>query len=491
MKKLSLLLLAGASLALSAGNFDLTIDPPAGLTPEETPMFVCLGWDDNAFEDAMTWITEFTEPLRNKDGSAVRNTFFITSGFASGQKTANEQTASGVLNSWRKAYSDGHEIANHTELHESGKANADESYWLDAIANCTKFLQDSVVGKDVPIEGFRTPFLGYSAPTFQAIKASGFRYDCSVEIGYDWYLIEEGHAGENGGWVADVAFQTGKAAGGKVYWWPYDLVNGAAKGSQAIPGSVLPGANDGLGGLIEVQVSRYQYPASEILTDEQLLNINDSMAVTGVTGFDFNFFKSLSSAQKNKEKILHMLKFNFQQRMQGNRCPLTVNLHTDIYSNFKTDVNEPTSQDYIHDSVEERRWIIEEFLKYVIQFEDVRVVPYTTMLDWMENPVRSQDYVAPKVGGGGVAVSYETQKATNRGVMMTTKNNSLNISIPTAGHYSVKVTSLNGRVLGELHSGNLTAGDQSFSLAGLSAAPGIYLVQVEGIVNGIARVMLK
>lgn len=488
MKKIGLLLLATASLTLSAGNFDLTIDPPAGLTPEETPMFVCLGWDDNAYEDAMTWINDFTRPLRNKDGSAVRNTFFVTSGFADGQKTANGQTASAVLETWRTSFADGHEIANHTELHEKGKATADEAYWTEAIANCTKFLQDSIVGKGVKIEGFRTPFLGYSAPTFQAIKAAGFRYDCSVEVGYDWYSIKPGYNGPDG-WVSGVNFETGKAKGGKVHWWPYDLVNGASTGSQAIPGSVLPGPNDNLGGLLEVQVSRYQYPSNTILTDDELLNIDDAMAVTGVTGFDFNFFKSLSAQQKNKEKILHMLKFNFQQRMQGNRCPFTVNLHTDIYSEFKADVNEPTSQDYIHDSFEERRWIIEEFLKYVIQFEDVRVVPYTTMLDWMENPVHTQDYVAPKAGD--VAINTEVQKASNRGLAMTTQNNSLQVSIPAAGHYSLKVTSLNGRVLGELHSGNLSAGNQSFSLSGLNAATGVYLVQVEGAVNGVARVMLK
>ncbi len=485
MKKIILLLCSLASI-LPASNFDLSINPPASLEPTETPMFVCFGWDDNAYSDAMNWITDFTDTLNNQDGSGVRHTFFITTGFGSGQKIANQQEPAKVLASWRKAYADGHEIANHTELHEPKKATEDSDYWAGAISRANQFLVDSIVGNISEIQGFRTPFLGYSAPTFQAIKDAGFRYDCSIEVGTKWYSIKKGYDGENG-WVKDIAFEVGFASGAKKHWWPYDLAIGAANGSVAVPGSILPSAGDNLNGLLEVQVNRYVYPAN-ILTDEELLSIDGTLPVSGMTGFDFNIFKGLSARQKNKEKILHLLKFNYQQRMQGNRCPLTVNLHTDLYSEYKTTVNEPSSQDYIYDSVEERRWIIEEFTKYILQFPDVRIVPYATMLDWMENPVNSSDYIAPTKSG---SVPITKAKATQTpNVAMSTENSILKLSIPSAGAYTITVATLAGRVVNQIHSGNLSAGNHTFDLNSAAVAPGVYIFQVEGVVNGISRVVI-
>ncbi len=67
----------------------------------------------------------------------------------------------------------------------------------------------------------------------------------------------------------------------------------------------------------------------------------------------------------------------------------------------------------------------------------------------------------------------------------------LDYMMKLAGTYSIQISSLSGRVIGELHSGNLIAGEHSFNLNGISAAAGIYLVQVKGATNGVARVMLR
>ena len=487
MKKALLALLALGVTTFSE-PYDLTYLPPAELKTEETPMFVCFGWDDNAYADAVTWIDEFTAPLKNSDGSKVRHTFFLTSAYASGQKPANQQKPEEVLKSWRSLYARGHEIGNHTELHEQNKATADSSYWYGAINRCNKFLLDSIVGKNGKIEGFRTPYLGYSAPTFKAIKANGFRYDCSIEKGYEWFKIKDGFQGPNG-WVPDVAFSPGDAKGGKLYWWPYDLKIGAAAGSSPIPGSVLPKATDGLAGLLEVPVCRYQYSENENLTDAQLLQIDDAMKVSGVTGFDFNMFKKLCNQAANKEKMLQVFKFNFQQRMQGNRCPITINVHTDYYSDFNLTVNDPSSQDVIKDPVKDRRWIIEEFTKYVLQFPAVRIVPYTTMLDWMKNPKKTTEYVAPDLKPS-VGVVQKTSATKNfSGICTRVNGTMLVIENESAKMVQGKIMAVNGRQVGVDIS--IPTRGLILDIKGVGLSSGVYILSVNGAANTLSRFVVK
>lgn len=69
----------------SQDNIPASTNPPGGLNPQQVPMLVAFGWDDNAMEDAMLWITDFmrdkVNPSQNGnpltfDGLLARHTFF-------------------------------------------------------------------------------------------------------------------------------------------------------------------------------------------------------------------------------------------------------------------------------------------------------------------------------------------------------------------------------------------------------------------------------
>jgi hypothetical protein len=99
-------------------NVAPSVDPPGGLAANRVPMFVMLGFDDNAYVDGINWVLDTLRTRKNSDGSAARATFFISAGFASDYfNPAGGQNAPDLLNAWRRMKTDGHEIANHSWSH--------------------------------------------------------------------------------------------------------------------------------------------------------------------------------------------------------------------------------------------------------------------------------------------------------------------------------------------------------------------------------------
>ncbi len=164
------------------------------------------------------------------------------------------------------------------------------------------------------------------------------------------------------------------------------------------------------------------------------------------------------------------------------------NTHTDNYSEFSPG---NSGQYKYAEEWEQRREAIEEFLDSVLQYDDVRVVPFKDVIAWIKNPVKSSEYVAPTKKTGGVAITDKKQGVWNRGLTMSTDKRNLSITVPSSGNYLIQVASLSGQIISEVHSGNLNAGEHSISLSGISAATGVYIVQVTGTINGVARVLLK
>ena len=79
----------------------------------------------------------------------------------------------------------------------------------------------------------------------------------------------------------------------------------------------------------------------------------------------------------NKAEFIATLKYSFDQPFHGNRCPLTVGLHADIYSGA-----EPAS----NATPLEMREAVKEFLDYVMRESDVRVVSARELLEWLREP---------------------------------------------------------------------------------------------------------
>lgn len=463
------------SLAIAAMFTNLTAEEvdlhpisnkiPGGLAPEDTPMFVCFGWDDNAYADAMIWSDTLFKDKVNKDGSPARATYFISAGLASDHfRDVGGQTPEDVKNSWLSAYRNGHEIGNHTFSHPNGGTkvagdgsagqNFTKDQWLSEMQQCQDSLSAILGIEQSEILGFRTPYLGVNQGDYDAQKEMGIKYDCSIEYGYGqgW----DDHDEPGGSYWNSMA----NAETRKKLYWPFTMENGHIPGNTYAPEFRAPG--------------------------QWMFTVYTYLKPSGgeVTGFDGNMWTS----GFDKATFVNTLLYNFKLQREGNKCPITINTHTDNYSEFSPG---NYGKYKYKEEWQQRREAIEEFLDSVLQYEDVRVVPYKDVISWIKNPVKSSEYVAPTKNAGSVAVTDHKQGVWNRGLTMNTDKSNLNITIPSSGDYSIQISSLSGRLIGEVHSGNLTAGNHSISLSGISAATGVYLVQVTGATNGVARILLK
>lgn len=352
MKKMYLffaLLIASINLLQAQDNVAYSNKPPGGIAPADAPMFVILGWDDNSYSDGMNWFLDFIRTKKNKNGTNARTTFFNTTERASTLVVAeNNQTVDDVLNSWKTAYNEGHEIANHTVNHPHGKA-FDGPTWYTTINDANTWFKNNLgIGK---VYGFRTPYLEFGAGTFDALRQLNMYYDCSIEFGYG-----VGFNLQQAPWYVGFASELGR----KEYtYWPFTLDAGAPAGAA------LNGANVTMPGVWEFMVNTYLKPGGG-----------------EITGFDYNVFAQLSASE-----VYDIWKYNFDLQRAGNKAPFMVNVHTDYYSNWNTDAITA----FTKSTVNERRKAIEDFVNYVLQFDDVRVVPAYQVIEWMKNPVAYQN----------------------------------------------------------------------------------------------------
>ncbi len=166
---LYLFLIAGYQAIFSQDNVPPSTSPPNGLNPQNIPMLVSIGFDDNTCPTGIKWACDFLRDKVNNshngnpltfDGTPVRVTFLIIA------QWPNDE--------WNIASMDGHEIGNHTLTHHEGGLS-----WTEDVQYC-----NDTIAKYCPnatIYGFRTPRLEYDAGTWSAVKSFGFTYDCSIE----------------------------------------------------------------------------------------------------------------------------------------------------------------------------------------------------------------------------------------------------------------------------------------------------------------------
>lgn len=327
--------------------------PPGNIAPENAPMFVMFGFDDNRWADGMNWITNYMKDKVNPagngnpatfDGVPARATFFMASGAITPEQLVGGdlQSVDDVINSWKKAYTEGHEIANHTHDHASGGPQQPQSWWEAQATSCNQMLVEKIGVAPEDLKGFRTPFLQYGGGTMAGIKAAGLLYDTSVEWGFnDWS-------------DQDFEYRT----------WPQTLNHPIQYISQS---GAAPGSVAGL----------WEFCAYVYNTKNSTNNYNK------ITGFDFNMW-GRDQGSYTKEQYLDWMKQSLQTRLKGGRCPLSVNLHSDYYSAH----NEPNlKQDFTATTYVERQQAIEEFIDYCLTIPEVRIVPYIDVVNWMKDPV--------------------------------------------------------------------------------------------------------
>jgi peptidoglycan/xylan/chitin deacetylase (PgdA/CDA1 family) len=332
--------------------------PPCGLMPAQVPMFVSIGWDDNGNAEGMNWAVDM---LKARSGTG---SFYMTSGQGGNRL---------VVEAWRNARANGHEIGNHTDGHFDGKAYT-AADWERELTTCNTFLTTTqfVVPKG-DILGFRSPFLSYNDAMLATVQKLGFQYDCSIEEGLQ------------------------PDADGTNYYWPYTLDNRS-------PGHTVLATRTGSTrmeiephpGLWELPVyavivppdsecPKYGVPAglrAKLAALQTWFAGGQGPTEGKITGFDYNLWVKADSGgfALSKAELVATLKYSLDLRLKGNRAPFLFGAHTGFYLN-SWNSNAPGAP-----TADERRAAIEEFLDYARSKPEVRITSARAVLEWMRNP---------------------------------------------------------------------------------------------------------
>ena len=358
---------------------------PGDFPLEKVPQFVFIGADDCSEAETVLWLTEFLGKLKNPDGSPALMNFFVNGRYAQNNYAGRDTTVKKTWQAWKKAYDAGHEIGNHTYSHwynedfeeprEDPRLLGVERWNAEIIANDLTITANLGITRN-KIYGFRTPFLEYNRATFEATTRRGFWYDCSIEEG-----MQPGQNGTN-------------------RYWPYQITEGVEIDSMQAEWS--SGENDwgykAIGKfpnsrMWEIPVYSYIVPHDSLaqkygfkkgLRKRVISNTPWFDTATGnLTGFDYNMYapKAWEGAAMKANECLATLKNTFDTHYSGNRVPVTLGIHPDYYMKNR-DANYKSAGNYL-----QRRKIIEDFILYVLENPDVRIITGHSLISWMRNPV--------------------------------------------------------------------------------------------------------
>jgi hypothetical protein len=363
--------------------------PPAGLAPQQVPQFVVFGSDDNGYSGlegsgaagGMHFLTEVFAGRHNPpgrgnpgtfDGAPVHYSFYVNTYYVTGETSAayNDLVRDDpvwVKRAWREAIDAGHEIGVHSHSHPHGR-DLSIAGWRDEMQRCIEVLGRPHDPKEIPgspnpdsglgvgrdeLPGFRTPYLEYSDRTLTAVQQEGFAYDCSLEEG-----TQDDQDGSN-------------------FVWPYLLDHGSPANPEIGPHP----------GLWEIPVYVFVVPpdgecerlgvAPGLRAGLNRRKDYFDVEAGKVTGMDWNLWCEFSMTPA---EFLATVNYTLELRLQGNRCPLTIGLHSELYSDRHATAECATG-------VAERRAALQQLVDSVQRHEDVRVVSSRELLTWLRQPV--------------------------------------------------------------------------------------------------------
>ena len=368
-----------------------SIYPPGGLDVKKVPLFVVFGDDDNGYSglDAQgniiknaagtAWLVDMFSGINNPagrgnsktfDGSQVHFSLMGLSEYVTWENRVECKKA------WRMAYEQGHEIGNHTATHPHG-TNASVEDWKREILTCNSDiskpwdpdnLESLETGIGVPaldIIGFRSPYLQYNDDLFTVLEQNNFKYDCSIEEGYE------------------------NNFNGRDLYWPYTLHNGtpanpAIKKHPSIielpvyPFVVPPddkcneyGVKQGLRSALAARESGKQFQKDHA---HDYVHLDDGR----IRGLDYDLWQEYNMTAA---EFLATLKYTLDERLSGNRAPMTICMHTDFY--VKNPWDEPCG---IENHIA-RQHALKDFFDYAHSKRDVRIVSGKELVEWLQNPV--------------------------------------------------------------------------------------------------------
>ncbi|TBU62469.1 hypothetical protein BD310DRAFT_871227 [Dichomitus squalens] len=167
-------------------------DPPGGLSPSDTPMFVVFTADDAVQSYTLDAVNQFLAHRKNPNGCTPKMTYY----------TSIDYTNFTLVTDW---YVAGNEIADHTMTHVGTPPQDEVTGNLIALNQLAGVPLSSIIG-------FRAPFLNYSGDTLKMLHQLGFTYDSSASASLP------------------------VDADGTDAYWPYTLDNGMANDCLAVDG---------------------------------------------------------------------------------------------------------------------------------------------------------------------------------------------------------------------------------------------------------------
>lgn len=362
-------------------------NPPGGLKVSEVPQFVSFGFDDNGYTGlippndncGLEWALNAFRSRKNPqgknnpatfDGTNCSATLYLTSDYAVGTKYSLSPPEL-VKEAWNKAYRNGFEVGNHTNMHPNGTEFTPEQ-WLAEIDECFDILTGDLPKnaaadqaynpetgagiKREDIYGFRAPYLAYNNNLLKALKERGFLYDASIQEGF-----QKGITGAN-------------------MYWPYSFDEGCHTDESI----------EKYEGLWELPCYAVTVPPDDLCEKygtprglrKKCFDIHQNGGVDPfdmedgkITGLDWNLGAVFNM---KKDEFLATLKYSLDLRLQGNRCPMIFGGHCDFYCpgfEFPPNMTAP-----------ERMEVIEEFLDFALTYPEVRIVNMKNLLDWLKNP---------------------------------------------------------------------------------------------------------
>ncbi|KAI0673863.1 hypothetical protein C8Q78DRAFT_969284 [Trametes maxima] len=135
-------------------------DPPGGLSPSDTPMFVVFTADDAVQTYTLDAVNQFLAHRKNPNGCQPKMTYY----------TSLNYTNYTLVTDW---YVAGNEIADHTMTHVGTPPEDEVAGNLVALNQLAGIPLKEIIG-------FRAPYLNYSVDTLKMLAKMGFTYDSSA-----------------------------------------------------------------------------------------------------------------------------------------------------------------------------------------------------------------------------------------------------------------------------------------------------------------------
>ncbi|KAI0783166.1 hypothetical protein C8Q75DRAFT_869185 [Abortiporus biennis] len=289
--------------------------PPGGLDPSQVPQFIVFTADDAIQSYTLDSVNQFLAHRKNPNGCPIKMTYYTSVNF----------TNFTLVTDW---YVAGNEIADHTMTHV-GSPPADEINGnliaLNALAGIP--LKD--------IQGFRAPYLNYTAETFHLLSAAGFTYDSTVSASIP---------------VTDPNTDA---------YWPYTLDHGLANDCLAVDG---------------ICKGQPQIPG---FWEVPMYALFDDRGGAGPHLMDPWLDTANGASTVNDTATLEYMKSSFTAHYTNKRQPFGLYTHPIHLSTTYPGVNAPNST----------ITMINQFLDWAQNQQNVWIVSTEQMLAWVRNPV--------------------------------------------------------------------------------------------------------